>query len=262
MYKKAIIYEKIYGNKNYEYEANIICDLIRKNLGDMKDDRNFTILEAGCGTCSHLKYFVRSFDYVCGFDLYKEIIEFAEEKFQPRDNKKLFQADMSSINVDSVLAEYGRNSAPFDAVISLFGCISYLLGRQKLEDTFKNFFGLVRSGGVVIVESFLTPDDFVPYTSHLHTYDGEDMKIARISKTNFKFPHPETPDEQDQIELNFNFMVTTPLESSPVEHFVDVHHMQLYSSDFIQKCCENIGFVQFQIVEREPFRKLYVMRKP
>jgi precorrin-6B methylase 2 len=257
MYHRAQIYDLLYEWKNYKSEAEVIQQLLAKNNISDKS----SLLEAGCGTCSHMIHFSHMFDYVCGFDLYKEMIQFAESKLSAVQNSKLFQADMIDLDTSKVLAKYNEGK-PFDVIVSLFGCMGYIIGRSKLESVFRNFYNLTREGGVIIVENFLTPDEFTPYFATVHTYDGEDLKIARVSKSNFKFPHPQNEDEQNQIELHFNFMVATHLDPGGVDHFVDVHHMQLYSADFVKILCEKIGFVDFEVLTLEGFRSLYIMKKP
>jgi SAM-dependent methyltransferase len=188
------------------------------------------------------------------------MINFAEEKLAGKTNHKLFKADMIDLEVPNILHEY-HNGKPFDVVVSLFGCIGYIIGRNNLEKVFQNFYDLVKEDGLVIVENFLLPDDFNPGSVHMHTHDGEDLKIARISKTKYKFPHPQNEDEQDQIELDFNFMVGKTHDESSVDHFVDVHHMQLYREEFVRQCAEKIGFKEFKALRVNRFRLLYVIKK-
>ncbi|KAL0486007.1 class I SAM-dependent methyltransferase [Acrasis kona] len=258
MYHRAQIYDLLYSHKDYEAEANHVFKVLeQRGIGSTS-----SLLEAGCGTCSHLRHFAKKFEYVSGFDLYDEMIQFAETKFDVSENRRLFKADMIDLDVNEVLSKYTRDGKPFDAIVSLFGCVGYILGEQRLTSAFRNFYNLVREGGIVVIETYMSPDDFQPDAASMETHDGEDFKIARISKSNFKYTNPQGEDENNQVQLHFNFMVATNLEPGDVDHFMDVHEMQLHSEQYIKRVGEAVGFTDVQLLSDENYKNMYVMTKP
>ena len=70
-------------------------------------------MDIGCGTGSHIKYFVDDFDCF-GVDLNPEMLEFAKEKVP---KAKFIEADMINLKLGQ----------EFDAIICLFSSILFKL---------------------------------------------------------------------------------------------------------------------------------------
>jgi ubiquinone/menaquinone biosynthesis C-methylase UbiE len=136
-------YDALYGFKDYATESARLCELVRTRCRDAK-----TVLDVGCGTGEHARRLTRDHGLaVTGIDVDEPSLAIARAKV-PR--AEFFRADMASMRL-------GRR---FDAVVTLFGSIGYLRTIERLREAFRRIRGHVSPGGVVVVEPFLTPDEF------------------------------------------------------------------------------------------------------
>ncbi|MFX0012206.1 MAG: class I SAM-dependent DNA methyltransferase [Candidatus Hermodarchaeota archaeon] len=203
MYKElAKYYDLIYHWKDYEVEANTVKELIDKyNRSDGKD-----LLDVGCGTGMHLKYFKDDFSCM-GIDINSEMIEVAKSKV---NNVVFKQGDMIDFNLDKV----------FDVILCLFSSIGYVKTYSNLEKTFLNFANHLKKGGVLIVEPWFTKSTFLAGKPGLTTYDGDDVKIARLNTTKV---------EGDLSIMEMHYLIAE--RNGEVKHFLDIHELGLFETD-------------------------------
>ncbi|NHJ21618.1 MAG: class I SAM-dependent methyltransferase [Candidatus Lokiarchaeota archaeon] len=203
MYKElAKYYDLIYHWKDYEAEANAVKELIEKyNRSDGKD-----LLDVGCGTGAHLKYFRKDFSCM-GIDINNEMVEVAKGKF---NNVVFKQGDMIDFNLEKV----------FDVVLCLFSSIGYVKTYSNLEKTFLNFANHLKKGGVLIVEPWFTKSTFWAGKPGMTTYDGDDVKIARLNTTKV---------QGDLSIMEMHYLIAEWEEN--IKHFVDIHELGLFETD-------------------------------
>jgi hypothetical protein len=77
----------------------------------------------------------------------------------------------------------------------------------------------VVSGGVVIVEPWITPDQFRPNDVSARFVDQPDLKVARMNRSEI---------QNGLWVMDFNYMVGTP---AGIEHFVERHEMGLFTHE-------------------------------
>ncbi|MFW9949702.1 MAG: class I SAM-dependent DNA methyltransferase, partial [Candidatus Thorarchaeota archaeon] len=166
MYKElAEYYDLIYHWKDYKVEASNIKEIIKKyKVSDGK-----YLLDVGCGTGMHIKYFKDDFSCT-GIDINKEMVQVAKSKVSGVIFK---QGDMINFNLKT----------SFDVIICLFSSIGYVKTYSNLERTIKNFANHLKKGGVLIVEPWFTKSTFWVGEPGMTTYDGKDVKIARLNTT-------------------------------------------------------------------------------
>lgn len=155
-------YDLIYSWKDYKSESNKIKSLIKKYK---KSDGN-DLLEVACGTGKHTQYLKDSFS-ILATDANKNMLSFAH-KNNPGITFK--QVDMIHLNLGKT----------FDIIICLFSSIGYVKTYKNLNKTIKNFSQHLNKGGVIIIEPWLTQSSYITGFPTMTTYDGENIKIARL----------------------------------------------------------------------------------
>jgi len=214
MYKElAKYYDLIYSWKDYKKEVKKINKLIKKYK---KSDGN-KLLDVGCGTGKHLEYFKENFSCT-GIDLNEEMISVAKNNISAVDFKS---ADMLN---------FGLNYK-FDVITCLFSSIGYVKTYDNLEKTIFNFMKHLKSGGVVIIEPFFTKSTY--WVGHLGmtTYDGEDIKIARLNTTAL---------DKDLSVMEMHYLIVE--RDKHVKYFVDKHEVGLFEIDKFLEIMNNAGF--------------------
>ncbi|MBY8980333.1 MAG: class I SAM-dependent methyltransferase [Candidatus Lokiarchaeota archaeon] len=213
MYKKlAKYYDLIYHWKDYEKEAYSIKNLIRKYK---KSDGN-QLLDVGCGTGKHLECFLDEFSCM-GVDINNEMVEVAKTKFK---DAIFEQGDMIDFNLKT----------EFDVILSLFSSIGYVKTYPNLEKTMLNFKNHLKKGGVLIIEPWFTKSAYWVGAPGMTTYDGKDVKIARLNTTKI---------EGDLSIMEMHYLIAE--KDKDVIHFADTHELGLFETDKTLDFMEKAG---------------------
>jgi len=214
MYKKlAKYYDLIYHWKDYEKEAYSIKDLIKKYK---RSDGN-KLLDVGCGTGKHLECFIDAFSCT-GIDINNEMVEVAKTKFK---DVTFEQGDMIDFNLKT----------EFNVILCLFSSIGYVKTYSNLEKTMLNFSNHLKKGGVLIIEPWFTRSTYWVGAPGMTTYDGKDVKIARVNTTKI---------EGDLSLMEMHYLIAEKDED--VIHFVDTHELGLFETDRTLEFMEKANF--------------------
>lgn len=192
-------YDLIYSSKDYKREAKKIMRLISMYK---KSDGN-ELLEVGCGTGHHLKYLKNKFSCT-GIDINEGMLNVARKNVKGVVFKK---ADMKTLNLNK----------RFDIITCLFSSVGYVKIYANLRRTIKNFAKHLKTGGIVIIEPWLTKSAYKNGSLHMTTYDGKDMKIARISVSKIK---------GNISILNMHYLIAE--KNKGVKYFSDKHELGLF----------------------------------
>jgi len=198
----AKYYDLIYSWKDYKKEAATIEKIISK----YKKSSGKNLLEVGCGTGHHLRYFQKKFDCT-GIDINKDILGIAKKSAK---NTRFIRADMIDF----------RLNRKFDIITSLFSSIGYVKTYANLKKTIFNISSHLKVGGVIIIEPWFTKSSFIPGHANMTTYDGKDTKICRMSISRV---------EGDISVLDMQYLVAQT--GKGVTHYVDRHEMGLFDTD-------------------------------
>jgi len=212
----AQVYDKFLAHVDYPMWANYILDLwYDKNKRDPEN-----ILDAACGTGSLIKEFIQKGFIVSGFDLSEEMIDVAKKKL----NK--FGLKNNMLFVDDI--QYYDSRAKFDLVICSFDSLNYVCEIKDLENTIKNIYRLLPSGGMFV---------FDLATSHLceSYYDGtsESLKVGVI---NIKRKSNWNKNERLLI-TEFRFQ-----NDSGNSDYIEQHQQKIYTSEEIVPILISAGF--------------------
>ncbi len=214
MYKElAKFYDLIYHWKDYKAEAETIQELIKK----FKTSDGYILLDVGCGTGMHIKYFKEV--YSCtGIDINNEMVEVAKSKVKGVNFK---QGDMIDFDLNT----------KFDVILCLFSSIGYVKTYINLEKTIINFANHMKKGGVVIIEPWFTKSAFWVGVPGMTTYDGDDVKIARLNTTKV---------EGDLSIMEMYYLIAE--KNKDIKHFIDIHELGLFEHDKTLEFMEKANF--------------------
>ncbi|MFX1417860.1 MAG: class I SAM-dependent DNA methyltransferase [Promethearchaeota archaeon] len=207
MYKKlAKYYDLIYSFKDYKAEVKTIKNLIEK----YKKSSGNKLLDVGCGTGKHLEYLKDKFSCT-GCDINSEILEIAKNNV----NDVFFtQADMVNLDLKN----------KYDIILCLFSGIGYVKTYDNLNKTILNFANHLEKGGVVIIEPWFTKSTYDVGRPGMTTYDGEDIKIARLNDTKL---------ENHISIMEMHYLIAE--RNKAVEYFVEKHELGLFEiNDFLE----------------------------
>ncbi len=229
---RAALYDLIYHWKDYQTESEALRALLERE-GVAPGAR---LLEAAMGTGQHLERLAAHYE-VAGFDLNEGVLNVARARLP---GASLWTADMADFAVDR----------PYDALICMFSAIGYLLDRESLLRAARCFRAALRPGGVLIVEPWLTPEQWSVGRPNLQTYDSPTLKLARATIS----------DRDGDISVMDMHWLVVP-EGGPIEHFVDTHRTWLCPRDVMTATFEEAGFsVRFEEPGLPRGRGLFVGR--
>ena len=200
MYTKSqAFYEAIYARqKDYAAEAA----WLRAAIGVANPGAK-RLLDVACGTGAHLRFLHKQFE-VAGEDADATMIAIAKERLP---GVPLRVGKMQDLAVEK----------PFDALMCLFGSIGYLADEAELRTTFVRFAAAVQTGGLVIVEPWLVPEDWRDGVLEASFVDLPELKIARIGASERYGPTAVT---------RYEYLVGEPTGMSG---FSETHVQQLFS---------------------------------
>jgi ubiquinone/menaquinone biosynthesis C-methylase UbiE len=211
--KSAQYYDLIYEarGKDYAAESAYLVQLIQKN----KKSTGNALLDIACGTGNHLLYLKEEYE-VEGADLDQEMLDLAKAKLP----------DLTFHQFDMLDFSLGRK---FDVVLCLFSSIAYVKTLANMKQALKNMAEHTRSGGLVIVEPWFTPDKFNPGAPHASFVDSPEIKIARMNLEEVK---------EGLSMINFHYLVA---RQANIEYFQEQHELGLFEHGDYLSAFETAG---------------------
>ena len=232
--RSADFYDAIYEEmgKDYAAEARALHDQIegfRRSPGNR-------LLDVACGTGAHLPHLKEWYE-VEGLDLDPKMLEIARERCP---GVPLHEADMLDFDL-------GRE---FDAVACLFSSIGYARDRYQLESAVRAMARHLRPGGVLVVEPWLDPEEYLPGRLWAHFVDRPDLKVARMNVSAV---------EGEVSIIEFHYLVGRP---EGIEHFTERHELGLFPREAYEEAFRGAGLGVTYDVRGLMGRGLLVGTKP
>lgn len=200
--RSAHLYDAIYSFKDYAGEAETLRALVEERAPDSR-----TLLDVACGTGKHLAELRRWYD-VEGVDVDPALLAIARGRLP---DVPLHEGDMITLDL-------GR---AFDVVTCLFSSIAYVVTPERLAAATAALARHVAPGGLLVVEPWILPEQWVPDHIGAVFVDEPELKVARINS------HGGTP-VADVLVMDLAYLVGTP---GRVEHFTERHEVGMFTRE-------------------------------
>ena len=189
--KSAGLYDLFYDWKDYRAEAEKVRDIVASRTPAAR-----TLLDVACGTGSHLAH-LREWYSVEGLDLDPELLNVATRRLP---GVALHQADMRDFGLGRI----------FDVVTCLFSSIGYVETADRLAHAVEAMARHLAPPGVLIVEPWLSPDEFDPHhIGRAMVVEQPDCQAVRMNGSRV---------EGSRSILDFHYLVGRP---GSVEHLTE-----------------------------------------
>jgi SAM-dependent methyltransferase len=167
MYSEAAaFYDLIHDAR--DRDANAEADTVIKEI-QLRNHQAATLLDVACGTGANLRRFSESFEVV-GLDASGEMLTIARER---HPQVQLVTADMRNFDL-------GRK---FDAIVSIFSGIGYMLEEADLKRAVANMAGHLTPGGVLLLEGWVEPDSWMGSTVSVDAVETPGLALARVTRS-------------------------------------------------------------------------------
>lgn len=175
-----------------------------------------TLLDVACGTGKHLSHLREHF--ACeGVDVDDGLLGVARERLL---GIPLHQGDMRTLDL-------GRR---FDAVTCLFSAIGFVGSTDGLDAAARALAQHVEPGGVLIVEPWLSPEEWIPNRPHVLSAEAPGLVLARVTVSGLRGERIST--------TKMHYVVGTP---DGVEHWAEDHTLYLFTEDEMRSGFERAG---------------------
>jgi SAM-dependent methyltransferase len=211
----AHVYDAIYAamGKDYEAESAEVDAIIQQRKPGAA-----SLLDVACGTGGHLRYLQRRYATVAGIELDPSMLAEARKALEGVD---LYEGDMRLFGL-------GRR---FDAVTCLFSSVGYLQDTDELNRAIGSMARHLSVGGVLIVDGWVRPDQWVGTGSvHMEAADADDdIKVARVGRSQRI---------GNKTILDMEYLVGT---RHRIDHLVDHHEMTLFTPEEYESALRGAG---------------------
>jgi SAM-dependent methyltransferase len=192
--KSARLYDLVYSFKDYASESTWVIHAVRTRVPQAR-----SLLDVACGTGMHLEHLKTEFDCQ-GLDLNAEFVDLARQ----RTGVRVHRDSMDSFDIDQ----------KFDAVVCLFSSIGYTSG---LPGAIGSMARHLNPRGVLIVEPWLRPDQWIADHVQVLNQEGEGIHLVRMTTSRV---------DGSQSILEMHYLVGSP---SGIEHLAETHRLTLFS---------------------------------
>lgn len=207
-------YDRVWGpRRDYKADSAAIERIARQRNPDAR-----SLLDVGCATGEHLRHLTRTFEGV-GVDVSPGLLEIARSKLGER--AALYEADMFQLDLDE---------RRFDVVTCLWGTIAYATTPAALRVVVGNIAHHLNSGGLAIIEPWLTPDSFDDAKRVNVTVDEDEDPVLTVVSTSRR--------DQDVAELRRLYVAAASSELSTVEEH---HRLGLFTAPTYRSAFEAAG---------------------
>lgn len=211
--KSAAFYDAIFQakGKNWEREAAEFSALVRR----YKRSPGSTLLAVACGTGGHEQYLQKEFT-ITGLDIDEQMLAIARKRLPDVEFHHGSMVDF-------------RIPRKFDVVMCLFSAIGYANTEARLHQAIRTMGDHLLPGGILVVEPWISLEEFKPGKVFASFVDQPELKIARINTNILR---------GTQSIIEFHYLVGTP---AGVEHFTELHELGLYSTAHYRRAFEEAG---------------------
>ena len=217
-------YNLIYEDKNYAAETAYVNSLLTRFSKNTKN-----ILELGCGTGKHAGYLAGMGYHVSGIDKSETMLKLALDY---KINLPKSISDKLTFNVGDI-RNY-ETASKFDAVISLFHVMSYMVTDEDLNSAMQTVKKHLNEKGLFIFDCWHGPavlkDKPVSRTKH---FENEFVSVKRTS-------YPTLFKDQNVVDIDFEILIHNKKKN---ENLVlnETHKMQFLFEDKLLQLLKKNG---------------------
>jgi len=204
------LYDVVYSFKDYGAESERVEAIVAERAPHAR-----TLLDVACGTGKHLEHLHSRFT-CAGLDLDTGLLDIARKRLP---DVPFHHADMRNFDL-------GRR---FDVVVCLFSAIGYAGDIAGLQETARAFARHVADNGLVLVEPWIEPDDWIPNRPHVLAADTDGLAVARVTLSG-RDGHVST--------LDMQYLVGT---ADGIEYFKEEHRVGLFTREEMRAAFEDAG---------------------
>lgn len=229
------LYDLIYGSfKDYEAESRKVAELLSAVAPGAH-----TILDVACGTGGHAVHLQLDHGYsVHGLDIEPRFVVLARAKVP---EARFSEGDMVTFDLGT----------RFDVVLCLFSSIGYVKSVPRLEEALRRFRAHLHPGGVVVVEPWMSPDQWEAGRVYVQAVEGESLHVVRMSHSTV---------DNGVSKLEFHYLLGG---HGGIEHRHEAHEMGLFTHEQMRTALRTAGFVDVDLDEEGlTGRGLWVARAP
>ena len=211
-------YDLLYHDKDYASEASYVLDLIQRHGNGGR-----TLLEFGCGTGNHSRYFAESGYKVTGIDRSPGMIETARRK-GVQHNLNFYEGDARTF----------RDGIHYDVVISLFHVASYQTSNEDICRFLETAAMHLKSGGVLIFDFWYAPAVLTQKPEvRVKRVENDRIRVVRIAE-------PELDVRRSIVTVNFEVLIQDR-RSDRLSIVHERHEMRYFCDMELQHILENCG---------------------
>ncbi len=230
----AEYYDALYAEKDYAAECSFIEAIFTKYAAKPAQ----TILDLGCGTGGHVFQLARRGYTVCGVDQSADMLAIAQEKKSKLASEKKItfkQGDIRSVELNE----------QFDAVVSMFAVMSYMVINDDLQMALKTAQRHLRPGGLFIFDAWHGPGILTDPPADRYKFAQKEK--ARI----IRFAHPVVENVRQVVDVNYKLLT---LDGEKLVSEVDeIHTMRFF---FPQEIIFHLQSAGFEVLLLCPFMEL------
>ena len=196
-------YDLLYKDKDYKSEVDYISEIISRYIRY----KPASLLDIGCGTGKHLKFFKEKGFNVAGVDLSENMI--SEAKKHLGQDEDLCCGKASEFNL-------GRK---FDVIVSLFHVMSYQTENSELEKVFNNVHNHLNEGGLFIFDFWYGPAVLTdPPVVKVKRLEDDAIRVLRVTE-------PVMHVNMNTIDVNFEVLIENK-NTHTLEVIIESHKMR------------------------------------
>jgi SAM-dependent methyltransferase len=206
------IYETVYKSRGKDWvrEAEAVVALVRERYPHAG-----SLLDVACGTGAHLETFAQLVGDVEGLELSEPMLRRAWDRFPSR----VHRGDMRNF----------RLPRRFDAVTCLFHAIGYVESREELHAAIQAMAEHLVPGGVLVVEPWWFPENFLDGYLAADAGHVEGSAIARVSHTSSQGRHSR---------LETRYLIA---RAEGIREVTQVHELMLFTRDEYLQAFDEAG---------------------
>lgn len=235
--RSAEFYDVIHRYKNYAEEARQIRSLLSWHRATPPR----RMLDLGCGTARFSRLFWSEMDSIVAVDPSDAMLRAAQASEPLPANVNLIGGTVQTLQDRRVTLWNG----PFDAVICMFGAMSYATVETSLADQLRKIRGLMEPGGRIVfdvVNLLCCCLDF-----HKHSAAEHQLPDGRVLRREMRKAF-DCRESLVWIEIQFS-LSADPAGGEVMERWTEQHRMRAFSPREVADALRAAGFTNLHICQ-------------